>query len=801
GPDSPLEADLVVVDEVSMLDAILANQLAKAVAQGTHLLVVGDPDQLPSVGAGDVLADLLRAGQFPVTRLEHIFRQGAGSGIAANARLINGGEMPRFGGPIQDCYFLPAEAPAEAAQIVVDLVARRLPARYGFQRGEVQVLSPMHRGEAGVGVLNTLLQERLNPSREGVPELRGGGRIFRPGDRVLQLKNDYDLKVFNGDLGTVRAIDTMEQELVLALDDGREVRYPAASLFALTHAYAISVHKCVSRYERVHTVRRGLVLIEDVAIGEDVYTGEQEPRRVLDKIPAGRRRIVRVTTRLGYQIDVSAEHPILVADSALPRFVPAGQLTTQHYACLSRLPVDTGESIVLPGIEPRATGRSLELPQTLDDDLAWLLGVIVGDGSYRDTRDGAVEITNQDVEVLSECRRIFQSYGLRVGSYKAPGRHASRLYVVSRGFRHWLRRLGLDFVTAPDKSGPAMLFRAPARQRAAFLRGLFDTDGSASKGLTRSCRLVTCSRRLATEVQRLLLSLGIISYISSVTERAYHVGVSGTSLALFARTVGFSVGYKQARLRAMFERVLLPRTTNVDRIPFSRLIAQEIARALDHYWGKTKGIRGRGIYSQVGQKPGNHSRVAQLHAAVLRLDQQLSYRNLRELVDFVEGVGARTPEVVKQVLATNYFYDKIASVDILDESAEMYDIEIEGIHSFVANGFVCHNSQGAEFPAVVLPLLTSHAALLGRTLLYTAVTRARQLVVIVGQRKALGLAVRDWRREPRHTALAGLLTKRLQFAWPRPAAEGAATDRAAEGEPDFDPWEGLIGTAVAEGAS
>ena len=243
GLQNPLPADLVVVDEVSMLDALLANQLVKAVAPGAHLLLVGDPDQLPSVGAGNVLADLLRSERFPVTRLEHIFRQGAGSGIALNARRVNAGEMPLFGGEISDCFLVPAEEPATAAQLVADLVARRLPARYGFGRGDVQVLSPMHRGEAGVGALNLLLQERLNPPREGVPEARSGGRVFRPGDRVLQLKNDYDLKVFNGDLGTVQAVDPVEQELRLVLDDGREIRYPFAGLFALTHAYAISVHK------------------------------------------------------------------------------------------------------------------------------------------------------------------------------------------------------------------------------------------------------------------------------------------------------------------------------------------------------------------------------------------------------------------------------------------------------------------------------------------------------------------------------------------------------------------------------
>jgi exodeoxyribonuclease V alpha subunit len=241
--EHPLEADLMVVDEVSMLDALLANQLAKAVAPGTHLLLVGDPDQLPSVGAGNVLADLLQSEQFPVTRLTHVFRQGAGSGIALNAQRINAGEFPRFGGEISDCFFLPAEDPAQAAQLVVDLVAQRLPTRYGFALGEVQVLSPMHRGDVGVTALNRLLQEQLTPGREGAPEARAGGRVYRVGDRVLQLRNNYDLETFNGDLGTIQDIDVVEQELVVALDDGRLVRYPFASLHELTHAYAISVHK------------------------------------------------------------------------------------------------------------------------------------------------------------------------------------------------------------------------------------------------------------------------------------------------------------------------------------------------------------------------------------------------------------------------------------------------------------------------------------------------------------------------------------------------------------------------------
>ena len=199
---------------------------------GAHLLLVGDPDQLPSVGAGDVLADLLRSERFPVTRLEHIFRQGAGSGIARNARRVNAGEMPRFGGDDHRLLLPAGRGPGGGGRA---RWSTSWPSGCRAATASAPARSRCSRrctaARPGSARSTPLLQERLNPYREGVPEARGGGRAYRPGDRVLQLKNDYDLKVFNGDLGTVRAIDPTEQEVVLDLDDGREVRYPYASLY------------------------------------------------------------------------------------------------------------------------------------------------------------------------------------------------------------------------------------------------------------------------------------------------------------------------------------------------------------------------------------------------------------------------------------------------------------------------------------------------------------------------------------------------------------------------------------------
>jgi len=244
--EHPLDADLVVVDEASMLDVLLANTLVKAIAPGAHLLLVGDVDQLPSVGAGEVLLDLLGSGVIPSVRLTHIFRQAQESGVVMNAHRINAGELPHTKG-LAD-FFLFAEEEAErVAELTVDIVANRLPKRFGLDpRRDVQVLCPMHRGAAGAGVLNERLQEALTPARAGTPERRYGGRVFRVGDKVTQLRNNYAKLVFNGSVGTVTGISLEEQELRVQMDDrdaGDEVRYGFDELDELTHAYAISIHR------------------------------------------------------------------------------------------------------------------------------------------------------------------------------------------------------------------------------------------------------------------------------------------------------------------------------------------------------------------------------------------------------------------------------------------------------------------------------------------------------------------------------------------------------------------------------
>ncbi|WP_045711727.1 ATP-dependent RecD-like DNA helicase [Streptomyces rubellomurinus] len=245
--DRPLDADLVVVDEASMLDLILANKLVKAVPPGAHLLFVGDVDQLPSVGAGEVLRDLLaEGGPIPSVRLTRIFRQAQQSGVVTNAHRINEGKPPLTDG-LAD-FFLFAEDDAErAAGLTVDVVARRIPQKFGFDpRRDVQVLAPMHRGPAGAGNLNTLLQAAVTPAREGLAERRFGGRTFRVGDKVTQVRNNYDKGrngVFNGTVGVVTALSADDQRLTVLTDEDEEVGYDFDELDELAHAYAVTIHR------------------------------------------------------------------------------------------------------------------------------------------------------------------------------------------------------------------------------------------------------------------------------------------------------------------------------------------------------------------------------------------------------------------------------------------------------------------------------------------------------------------------------------------------------------------------------
>lgn len=238
--ETPLEGDVLIVDECSMIDIVLMNALMKAIPPHMRLILVGDIDQLPSVGAGNVLRDVIDSDVFPVVRLARIFRQAQTSRIIMNAHKINAGQMPdTSNGKNTDFFFIAQEDPDEAVKKIVELVQKNLPRYYQTPASQIQVLTPMQRGVVGATNLNMALQEALNPQGEG---LRRSGFVYRPNDKVMQIKNNYDKEVFNGDIGIIESVDLQDRTLLVNFDN-RSIEYDATELDELVHAYATTIHK------------------------------------------------------------------------------------------------------------------------------------------------------------------------------------------------------------------------------------------------------------------------------------------------------------------------------------------------------------------------------------------------------------------------------------------------------------------------------------------------------------------------------------------------------------------------------
>ncbi|MDY9921553.1 MAG: ATP-dependent RecD-like DNA helicase [Synergistota bacterium] len=241
-----LDCDLLVVDEASMIDQILFHHLLKAIPKDASVVFVGDVDQLPSVGPGNVLKDIIDSGVCPVVHLKEIFRQGEESLIVVNAHRINSGEMPCFddkgnGNSSCDFYFIEQNDPDKALEIIKELVTLRIPQKFGFDPvKDIQVLTPMHRGSVGTTRLNSELREVLNIQHGS--KVQRMGRIIQEGDKVMQIRNNYEKDVYNGDIGTVLRIDGEESKLTVEMDSGR-VSYDFSELDELIHAYAVSIHK------------------------------------------------------------------------------------------------------------------------------------------------------------------------------------------------------------------------------------------------------------------------------------------------------------------------------------------------------------------------------------------------------------------------------------------------------------------------------------------------------------------------------------------------------------------------------
>jgi exodeoxyribonuclease V alpha subunit len=291
--DYPLDCDLLIVDEASMIDTILMHHLLKGIPPTATFILVGDVDQLPSVGAGNVLKDIIASGAIPVVELNEIFRQAKESLIIINAHKINSGLLPspkQSDNKLDDFYFIEQEDPEEVVRIILELTKERIPERFGFDAvDDIQVLTPMHKGIVGAGNLNVELQSTLNPGQGGVMR---GNRNYRLNDKVMQIKNNYDKEVFNGDIGRITRIDQETRKVTISFD-GRDRAYDYTDLDEIILAYAVSVHK--SQGSDYHAVIIPIVTQHYILLQRNlIYTA----------ITRGRKLVVMVGTRKALAIGV-----------------------------------------------------------------------------------------------------------------------------------------------------------------------------------------------------------------------------------------------------------------------------------------------------------------------------------------------------------------------------------------------------------------------------------------------------------------------------------------------------------------
>ena len=807
---APLATDFLVVDEASMLDTRLASALFQAVPARAHLLLVGDIDQLPSVGAGNVLKDLIavstqpsalspqvsglrsqvsdvspQASTLPVTRLTVIYRQQGLSQIVVTAHAINAGDpslppvMPEVADAQvwSDLNFIAATDTGDCVRKVIQLCTEFIPQRLKWPHpiNDVQVLAPMHKGVAGVANFNTQLQEALRPFkavRPGAPArgtvpaaLKTASGSYEVGDKLIQLRNNYDKNLFNGDIGTVTALDGVNGTLTADFD-GETHTFDRGEFGDLALAYTISIHKCVSADtwvltakgwqqigelwpahgpgHRLRTLNLRLAGAHSMVRSDQIYRGDTEPA-------------LRLITRHGYELTGSHRHPVQVYDPAagrllwkkLPELRPGDFLPIRRGMGL----FPTRETVIRyrPVSHPRR--RLIRLPRTVSPDLALLLGYLVGDGSYAERKDGDVRLTNADRPLVRNYARILQEqFGLRLTLSRSTAcKAAPTWYVISKTFREWLSAAGLDHATARGKKVPASILQSPRAVQAAFLRGLFDTDGSASGNGTRVV-LATTSRRLADEVRMLLLNFGIITARLHIkASDSWRVELYGANLRLFEQHIGFGLTAKARQLRRMAARGDgWKGKTNVDIIPRAAGLWRALRDVIRQHLGATKGRLGQGLFAGTFLDEG---------ILLSRLALPACQTNYRHLDDLLPALARRWPwvagtpvfQTLESLRLRRFFFDSIRSIE--PTTAAMFDLHVPKTHAFLTNGFISHNSQGSEYPVVVVVLLKAHFMMLQRNLLYTAITRGRKKVFIVGEPAAYAMAVRNSESKSRYTHL------------------------------------------------
>ncbi len=751
--------DAVIVDEGSMVDQEVFYRLISALYSRTKIVFVGDNDQLPSVGPGCVLKELIDSNIFKTIFLNKIFRQEKTSEIILEAKKIRDGDtdLTYFRSDKDADIWHISDKDEKRIENLIIRFAQQLKAKAKEKSQEknkitFQIITPRNEGPLSVYSLNAALQEALNPHIPETLELKLEDCVIRKGDRILIKKNNYEYEVFNGDVGKVVMITPYS--VLIDIDDlfGSSKRVDLPTKIAeemLKLAYCLTVHKCLPKGTLIHT-SSGVLPIEDIKRGDQVLTHKNRYKKVIWSDATGKKPTISFITQTQSSFKGSPTHGFLVSKNSYPMFVQANDIKVGDFVCVSRevikgidIPIEFEGNNSVMGRNP------ITLPTYINEDMCWLIGALIGDGCYTDKKDGTVEFAGPSkTELLDEATIIFESYGLIVNSHDRNNKKYS-IYVVSKNFREFLLSIGLGYTKARDKSIPDIFFKLGVKERAALLSGLFDTDGSVSK--KGSIRFRTSSPTLAVNVKMLLHSLGIISFFKQEKPHSYLISIFGVDTI---RLRGFIKLRHPDKYKILNDyQISYNSKTNHYEIPYGKDIIKEFMGSFKEKEGDSRGVKGKGFYSKY---PIECKKCWLILRGKNKCRLPLIIR-LKEIAD-IENIPI--PDILKDCLNDNYYFDRIVKISVDKALVDMYEIEVEEDHSYSSPSFICHNCQGSEYSIVIIPLIKAHGTLLlQRNLLYTAITRAKKKVVLIGQTSAIEQAINNDKIQKRNTLLAERITQ------------------------------------------
>lgn len=739
---TPLPADIIICDETTMADLKIFEALLRAMRPDTKLLLVGDIDQLPSVGPCALFRDIIESKRFPVTRLTKVYRQKEGSAVGLACEAVKNGLIPeweklsiesinedelRFT-TVADADALPKELIHQAVSLI----------EAGVPQDEIQIVVPQKKGRAGAPVISFYFQQHMGRYRwknhkwEFVgPCIQVGTRqvpkdlqypsnwdqfedtdlrkrvpkeiYVAPGDRVIHCANNYELEVFNGDVGIVEQVD-VELGVLSVKYPFREtpVVYPSKWIHQLDLAYALTCHRCVSSNTRVVT-ENGMQQIGDLESTGMVLTSQgMKPRKELVRNPPS--TLLRIVTKDGYDISVTPDHRLSAWDGNSYQLLRADQLTSGQFLRLKLGWEDIQSSPEIPICTSTFDVRTViyNLPTVMSEDLALLLGLSVADGTFFHT---GFRIVKRHRDVSDKAAAIVRS----LFGYEAkvtPVDNQFNMEVSSVQLSSWLTSFGgLD----PNKKRiPVAILKSSRQYQAQFLRGLFE-DGTVNvkHGGCDHIELSNVSYDLIRDVQTMLLGFGIISsvrtrHLKNPDRTAYLLYIYGREITKFREHIGFISKFKN-------DRLLLPTISTSSKyvIPIEK---SRLGQATSY----ERNGRHRGVVSRTG-------------CEVLGFNDDLEYH-----------------------------HDRIVSIEEVVSPTCCFEVPDTG--TFLQNGFEGSNCQGSEYQGVVFGIHNTYWIMLQRNLLYTAISRAKSMLRVCGTRQAVRQAVKTQESKTRQTLLAKRLS-------------------------------------------